>query len=229
MGERLAFIREKTIPLRKSFQVGGKLSKRKNPKSAKKQVKKTAFFERETKSLTLHTHPEDMYRYKRANVGRLSEKKSARKPHRAHITGIMRGEWGNMGMSITDNVLVNYCNGVDALMAGGVTTFDAMLPYITNQLPNYENDAVIVTAMRNACHHNLYALANSSGMNGIGKDSVIHKITPQILKTVKTATIIIAVLMAACVTLWIIGSKKFKKTEAYANYKQAKQDKKAKA
>ncbi len=145
------------------------------------------------------------------------------------MTGIMRNEWGNMGMSITDNVLVNYCNGVDALMAGGVTTFDAMLPFIVNQLPNYENDAVIVTAMREACHHNLYALANSSGMNGIGKDTVVKAITPSILTKILIATIVIAVALVAFVALWILGSKKLRKTDAYANYKTAKKDKKAKA
>ena len=145
------------------------------------------------------------------------------------MTGIMRNEWGNRGMSITDNVLVNYCNGVDALMAGGVTTFDAMLPYIVNQLPNYENDPVIVAAMKEACHHNLYAMANSSGMNGIGKDTVVDAVTPQILKTVKTVAIIVAVGMVLFVVLWILGSKKFKKTEEYAAYKQAKKDKKVKA
>ncbi len=145
------------------------------------------------------------------------------------MTGIMRNEWGNRGMSITDNVLVNYCNGVDALMAGGVTTFDAMLPFIVNQLPNYENDAVIVTAMKEACHHNLYAMANSSGMNGVGKDTVVKAIKPQILLTLLIATIVIAVLLVAFVVLWILGSKKFKKTEIYATYKQAKKDKKVKA
>ena len=145
------------------------------------------------------------------------------------MTGIMRNEWGNMGFSITDNVLVTYCNGVDALMAGGVTTFDAMLPHIVNQLPDYEDDAVIVTAMRNACHHNLYALANSSGMNGIGKDTVVIASTPKLLITLKTAAIVCAVLAVAPIVLWILGSKKLRKTEQYAAYKQAKKDKKAKA
>ena len=145
------------------------------------------------------------------------------------MTGIMRNEWGNNGMSITDNVLVNYCNGVDAIMAGGVTTFDAMLPYITNQLPNYEDDAVIVTAMRNACHHNLYALANSSGMNGIGEDTVVKAVTPKLVKNIKVAAIVCAFLAVAFVVLWIIGSKKLRKTEQYIAFKTAKKDKKAKA
>ena len=145
------------------------------------------------------------------------------------MTGIMRNEWGNNGMSITDNVLVNYCNGVDALMAGGVTTFDAMLPFIVNQLPDYEDDAVIVTAMREACHHNLYTLANSSGMNGVGEDTVVKAVTPSTVKTVKTAAIVLIVLAVAFIVLWILGSKKLRKTEEYAAYKQAKKDKKAKA
>ena len=145
------------------------------------------------------------------------------------MTGIMRNEWGNNGMSITDNVLVNYCNGVDAIMAGGVTTFDAMLPFIVNQLPNYENDAVIVTAMKEACHHNLYALVNSSAMNGVGKDTVVKAIEPQILTTVKVATIIIGALAVIFVVLWIRGSKKLRETEEYKEYKTAKKQKKIKA
>ena len=144
------------------------------------------------------------------------------------MTNIMRNEWGNKGMSITDNVLVNYCNGVDALMAGGVTTFDAMLPYIVNQLPKYEDDAVIVTAMRNACHYNLYALANSSGMNGVGEDTVVKVVTPKLLTTVKVAAIVVALLTVVFVVLWIKGNKKFKKTEEYAAFKAAKKAKKVK-
>ncbi len=145
------------------------------------------------------------------------------------MTGIMRNEWGNNGMTITDNVLVNYCNGVDAIMAGGVTTFDAMLPFIVNQLPNYEDDAVIVTAMKEACHHNLYALVNSSAMNGVGKDTVVKAIEPQILTTVKVATIIIGALAVIFVVLWIRGSKKLRETEEYKEYKTAKKQKKIKA
>lgn len=145
------------------------------------------------------------------------------------MTNIMRGEWGNMGMSITDNVLVNYCNGVDAIMAGGVTTFDAMLPYITNQLPKYENDAVIVTAMRNACHHNLYALANSSAMNGVGEDTVVKAVTPSILVTLKTVAIVVGVLLVAFAFMWIRGAKKLRNTAEYENYKTAQKERKAKA
>ena len=142
--------------------------------------------------------------------------------HKGLMTGILRGEWGNNGMSITDNVLVNYTNGVDGVLGGGVTTYDAMLWYVTAQLPEYEEDAVVVTAMRNACHHNLYALANSSGMNGIGADSVIHVVEPSLFKTLRTVLVICAVLTAAAIVLWVLGSRKWKATEEYKNYKMLK-------
>ena len=143
------------------------------------------------------------------------------------MTGIMRGEWGNNGMSITDNILVYYCNGADAVMAGGVTTCDAMLPYVTNLLPEYENDPVIVTAMREACHHNLYALANSSGMNGVGANTTITVTQPMVI------TICMIIACGACffmllgIVMWIIGGCKLRKTEAYKTWKAMKKAKKA--
>ena len=145
--------------------------------------------------------------------------------HYGLMTGIMRGEWGNMGMSITDNVLVTYCNGVDAVMAGGVTTFDAMLWYVTEQLPNYENDPVVVTAMREAAHHNLYALVNSSGMNGMGEDTVVVPTKPIVNQILDTASIVLPVLMVICAVLWILGVKKLRKTEEYAAWKAFKKNK----
>jgi beta-glucosidase len=103
-----------------------------------------------------------------------------------------------------------------------------MLWYVVQQLPEYENDPVVVNAMREACHYNLYALANSSAMNGIGPDSVIHAITPPILSTVRTAMVVSWVLTLACAALWIRGAGKLKQTEEYAAWKAYKKAKKAK-
>ena len=144
------------------------------------------------------------------------------------MNNIMREEWGNNGFSITDNVLVTYTNGVDGILGGGVTTFDAMLWYVVQQLPEYENDPVVVTAMREACHHNLYALANSAGMNGVGPDTVVHAIKPAILKTVDNAMIISWVLTLAVAALFIRANGKLKQTEEYAAWKAYKKAKKAK-
>ena len=143
------------------------------------------------------------------------------------MNNIMRGEWGSQGMTITDNVLTSYVNGVDGVLAGGVTTFDAMLPLVTNQLPQYENDPVVVNAMREACHHNLYALANSSGMNGVGPNTTISLTQPVVV----TQTMIIAcaawffALLSA--VMWVLGVRKFRKTDGYKDYKAFKAQRKA--
>ncbi len=137
------------------------------------------------------------------------------------MTNIMRGEWGNNGMSITDNVITPMVTGADGVLAG-VTTYDAMLPNINNELPGYKNDPVIVSAMREACHHNLYALANSSAMNGIGPDTRIKAQELPLVVTVRIAMIVLWVLFIPCLALWILGKNKWKKTEEYLNYRTMK-------
>ena len=138
------------------------------------------------------------------------------------MTGILREEWGSEGLSITDNVLTQYVNGVDALMAGGVSTFDAMLPYVLNQLPDYEDDPVIVTAMREACHHNLYAIANSVAMNGVGANTTVKAVKPSLVVKLQVMMIIFIVLFVVSLFLFIKKKMAFKKSEAYRTYKEAK-------
>ncbi len=143
------------------------------------------------------------------------------------VTGIMEKEWGCNGLQITDNVLTTYVNGVDGVM-GGTTAFDSMLAfYITNQLPKYENDPVVVSAMREACHKNLYAIAHSCGMNGIGEDTVIKATTPTAVILVRVVAVFTGVLFVAMLVLWMKGKNKWKKTEAYLNYRTMKNSLKA--
>lgn len=144
--------------------------------------------------------------------------------HKGLMTGIMRGEWGSKGMSITDNVLVNYCNGVDGILAGGVTTFDSMLWYVTNQLPEYENDPVIVAAMREACRHNLYALANSSGMNGIGPDTLVKSTRPVVITLVQILAISFCLLLVLGIVLWVRGSRKLRGCAEYQAYESFRKE-----
>ena len=115
--------------------------------------------------------------------------------HQGLMTGILRGEWGNKAMSITDNILVTYCNGADAVLAGGVTCFDAMLPYAVNALKDAKKDPVVVNAMVEAMHHNLYTIINSAAMNGVGENTTVKAVTPGIINTITIATVVIVVLM----------------------------------
>lgn len=133
------------------------------------------------------------------------------------VTGILREEWGQDGMNITDNVLTTYVNGVDGILAG-VSIYDAMMPYVTNLLPEYKNDPVIVAAMRESCHRNLYAIANSAGMNGVGADTTIKMTQPKIITIVKVLAMIFSILFVVSLVLWILKKRNFKKSEEYTSY-----------
>ena len=138
------------------------------------------------------------------------------------VTGILKEEWGCNGMQITDNVLTQYVNGVDGVMAG-TTTYDSMMAfYITDQLPLYENDPIVVSAMREACHQNLYAIANSCGMNGVGPNTTIKVTEPLIIVALRTMAIVFGIASIPCIVMWVLGTAKLKKTEEYKVYKEAK-------
>jgi beta-glucosidase len=132
----------------------------------------------------------------------------------------MREEWGKVGLNITDNVLTTYVNGVDGIMAGGVTTYDAMLWYVVKQLPEYKNDPVIVNAMREACHHNLYSIANSNGMNGMGPDTTIKVTELKVISSLRLGVIVFGLLFIFATVMWVLGLRKFKATKEYKEYKE---------
>ncbi len=144
------------------------------------------------------------------------------------MTGVLRNEWGSQGLTITDNVLTEYVNGADGVVAGGVSTFDAMLPYVTKQLPKYENDPVIVAAMKEACHHNLYALANSVAMNGIGENTQVKAVELGLVTKVKVVMIIFILLFIVSLVLFIKKKRTFKKSDAYTTFQEVKKARKNK-
>ena len=140
------------------------------------------------------------------------------------IKGIMNDEWQCNGLQITDNVLSTMVNGIDGVM-GGTTTFDSMLAYMIvgdSGLAGYENDPVAVAAMREACHHNLYAIANSQAMNGIGADTVVKATEPGLVKNARMAAIVTWIIFIVSTVLWIVKVNKFKKTEEYISWKEYK-------
>ncbi len=139
------------------------------------------------------------------------------------LRGILNGEWNCNGLQITDNVLNTMVNAVDGVL-GGTTTFDSMMAFMVtdNGLAKYENDPVVVTAMREAAHHNLYAIANSQAMNGIGPNTTIKAVEPGIIGTCRTGAIVFWVLFAVSLVLWILKRSKFMKTEEAVAYKEFK-------
>ena len=114
------------------------------------------------------------------------------------MSGILRGEWNNNGMYITDNILTEYCDASAAIVAGGVTCFDAMMSYALDDLNatvgNGDPDPIVVNALVEAMHHNLYTLINSAAMNGVGPDTVVKAINPAIVDLALYATIALGIL-----------------------------------
>ena len=118
------------------------------------------------------------------------------------MTGILRNEWGNHSMHITDNMITPNCNAVDAIMAGGVTCFDAMMSYATDDIEDAKKDPVFVNAMVEAMHNNLYTIINSAAMNGVGANTVVIATAPAIVNTI--AYITIAIMILAVIFLFLL-------------------------
>ncbi len=114
------------------------------------------------------------------------------------MKGILRGEWGNNSMLITDNIITDYCDASAAIVAGGVTCFDAMMTYALDDLKSTAGaktpDPVVVNALVEAMHHNLYTIINSAAMNGMGPDTVVKAVTPNVINTILYATIVMGVI-----------------------------------
>ena len=119
------------------------------------------------------------------------------------MSGILRGEWGNNSMHITDNMITENCNAIDAIMAGGVTCFDAMMSYALDDIKTATDDPVFVNAMREAMHHNLYTIINSAAMNGVGAETVVVATAPAIVNTLAYITLAIAFLAFLLIALLI--------------------------
>jgi len=143
------------------------------------------------------------------------------------LNHIVRTEWNNNGLNITDNILTQYVNPVDGIF-GVTTTCDSMLTFMPlGALKKYKDDPVILTKMKEACHHNLYALANSIAMNGMGEDTVVKAVEPSIVRICRTAAIVFSAIFVLSLVMWILRHRKFKQTEAYQTYKAFKKSLKA--
>jgi len=115
------------------------------------------------------------------------------------LTGFLRGELGMRGMIITDySGSSKYMDLADGLIAGS-DIWDSPDPTIhTTLAPKYENDAYIVTQMRNAMHHILYTVVNSNAMNGWASTDTLKTITPWWQTAIYALIAVLAVLTILC-------------------------------
>ena len=86
----------------------------------------------------------------------------------------------------------------------------------------YKDDPVVVAAMKEASHQNLYAIAHSCAMNGVGPETIIVAKTPGTLVLVRVLAVVFGAGFVASLIMWIRKNRKFKATEEYAKYKEFK-------
>lgn len=83
--------------------------------------------------------------------------------------------------------------------------------------------------MREAAHSDLYATANSSGMNGVGADTTIRLTKPIVITVVQILAFGFSALFIVSVALWILKYRKFKQNEAAVAYREFKKSLKKQA
>ena len=146
--------------------------------------------------------------------------------HEGLITGILREEWGCRGMVLSDNCR----NHMDAIsgVAAGSSAYDDMMGGKEGDLHAYKDDPNAVALMREACHRNLYTIANSLGMNGVGPDTSVKARDPGFAVAIRVLRVLLPVLFLVCLALYIWGKVRFSKTEACQTYKAQKRARKSK-
>lgn len=127
------------------------------------------------------------------------------------ISGVLRGEWGCNGAIISDNSGTNftYMDGADGVLAGS-DLFDSMCQIEWKQLQAYEDDPVIVSAMRESVHRIAYATLNSLAMNGIGPNTTISYVKPAYVLADTACFMISGVGFVACLATVIVKVRRFR-------------------
>lgn len=101
--------------------------------------------------------------------------------HAGLIPQVVRGEWGFDGMTITDQA--SYPDAFPALAIRGGLEGGTDLWLNTGsdnwQIDGYQNNPTVMTQLRNASRHILYAVSQSFAMNGIAADTHVVQVLPQ--------------------------------------------------
>lgn len=127
------------------------------------------------------------------------------------LRNIVQDEWGFKGAIISDSSEEKNSSGAFAVVAG-LTEFDTMTKaYISGSgsltPEKISSDATLFTAVREACHRNLYLFANTSLTNNLSSDTVVANQMTWYQITMIIITIVIAVLLAGAVAMQLIGKK----------------------
>lgn len=117
--------------------------------------------------------------------------------HDGLMKNVVRNEWGYDGIIITDQA--SYPEAFPALAIRGGLEGGTDL-YLNSgadnwQIDGYQKNATVMTQLRSASKHILYAVANSMAMNGISSSATVVNIMPLWQKWLVAADAVIGILL----------------------------------
>lgn len=130
--------------------------------------------------------------------------------HKGLMTNLLTNEWGFNGVADTDFALWAHMEARSAVMAGTTdfaVTSDARSSELLKTL---ETDHDLYAAVRESCHRNLYAVANSAEMNGYTQTMRIVKILTPYQIALIIGIVVVSVLFAGSVGMLILQTYKNK-------------------
>ncbi len=118
------------------------------------------------------------------------------------LNNVLRGEWGFLGMVVSDYWVWGENNLRDLCLRTGCDTYLCMYMPMMWSLDDYDS-ATAQSVMRAAVHNICYTVANSNAMQGLAPGAVVKTSMSPWMKLLITADIVIALLLAGGV-VWIV-------------------------
>lgn len=133
------------------------------------------------------------------------------KNYKSLMTTVLRNEWGFKG-HVTSDGYVNtgyYNNTLEELEAGmDYSCCDSAGSNASRILKAINNgDGNVLKLMRQAAKRNLYVMAQTASMNGLGNGAKVVSIVPAWEKAVLTANIVIGVLLVASLAATVVTER----------------------
>ena len=139
------------------------------------------------------------------------------KNYSALLTTVLRDEWGFQG-HVTSDGYVNtgyYNNTLEELEAGMdyscCDSAGSNAQRILNAIK--AGDGNMLKQVRRAAKNNLYVMTKTASMNGLGNGSAVVAIVPAWEMAVAVTNIVVAVLLAACLIMTVVQTRKNGKTK----------------
>lgn len=141
--------------------------------------------------------------------------------HKGLLTDILRNEWDFLGIVETDSCTGNtYHMGTKYAKGEGLVAGNDM--WMANGSKEYfsewEDNATVMLALREACHRILYTQLNSAAMNGMSMNTRLIPAIPWWQAVLNAALIVTGALTALFVVMavlsFVFGSAKYKKFRA---------------